>query len=541
MMSYLLAFVPMTLIPIIVCTAVGLLAAWAFVMVVKGLRKANTRVAELHRLVSGVSPADLVARRRELFSAAEESSDGHVRDAWREFDETLVASTDGGGRLWNTQSAETFFGSQELAPEVLHNRILSATPSILTALGVLGTFAGLAHGLRNMDVTSQASMDDLMSGLDVLIAGAGAAFVSSLWGVFFSVILTITHRFVEQRIDGKIDGLQREIDGLFENHSPEESLLHIQQDTNESVKAINAMGEKIGNKLQEVMGQGYAQAAVQSSEVFEVLVEKFTEEFRAMGTSLASRLENATTELSATLNGVAEATARQVELLDEQLPRVVTNLDRAAVHIQEVSEGLGPAAEKLRATADIFDRSAGALGDAVADGVEKLDDLGDRTASAVTTVARVGEQLESLSATTLTAAELIGEAAGQVNGGFTELQDRFRALTTSVNEWLNDYEREVGKQVETRMSEWNTHTREYSDQMTRVTGALADLLEELESSASRSGNQFDRLHESLGVYTDRLGTAITRIAPEPGGHTADAHAASATREVTGVSSDVANA
>lgn len=541
MMSSLMAFLPMTLIPIIVCTLVGVIAAWAFVMVAIGLRRATTRVAELHRLISGVKPADLVSRRGELAGAARNSSDKYVQDAWREFDETLVASTDGGGRLWNTQSAETFFGSQELAPEVLHNRILGATPSILTALGVLGTFAGLAHGLRNMDVTSQASMDDLMSGLDVLIAGAGAAFVSSLWGVFFSVFLTITHRIVEQRIDSKIDALQRAIDGLFENHSPEESLLHIQQDTNESVKAINAMGEKIGNKLQEVMGQNYAQAAVQSSEVFEVLVEKFTEEFRAMGSNLAARLENATTELSTTLNGVAEATARQVELLDEHLPRVVTNLDHAAGRIQEVSDGLGPAAEKLRATADIFDRSAGALGDAVADGVERLDDLGDRTASAVTTVARVGEQLESLSATTLTAAELIGEAAGQVNGGFTELQNRLKALTTSVNEWLNDYEREVGKQVETRMSEWNTHTRDFSDQMTRVTRALADLLEELESSASRSGNQFDRLHESLGVYTDTLGTAITRIAPEPAGHTADVHAAPVAREVTGVPSDVANA
>ncbi|MEU4364114.1 anti-phage ZorAB system protein ZorA [Promicromonospora sp. NPDC023987] len=539
MFSSLMAFVPTSPISIGVCLLVGAIAVRAAVMMWLGARNAKSRIAELQRMITGLEQADLVWRRGELAEVANGSSDQHIRDAWREFDETLVATSDG-GRIWNTQPAEMFFGTQELAPEIHHNRFLTASPSILTALGVLGTFAGLAYGLGNMGLSSRASLEDLMSSLDVLIEGAGAAFVTSLWGVFFSVVLTITHRIIEQRTDSRIDALQRTIDGLFENHSPEESLLHIQQDTNESVKAINAMGEKIGNKLQEVMGQGYAQAAVQSSEVFEVLVEKFTEEFRAMGTSLASRLENATTELSTTLNGVAEATARQVALLDEHLPRVVTNLDHAAVRIKEVSDGLGPAAEKLRATADIFDRSAGALGDAVADGVEKLDDLGDRTASAVTTVARVGEQLESLSATTLTAAELIGEAAGQVNGGFTELQDRLKALTTSVNEWLNDYEREVGKQVETRMSEWNTHTRDYSDQMTRVTRALADLLEELESSASRSGNQFDRLHESLGVYTDTLGTAITRIAPEPVARTADTQVARA-GEVTGVPSDVTNA
>jgi DNA repair ATPase RecN len=253
-----------------------------------------------------------------------------------------------------------------------------------------------------------------------------------------------------------------------------------------------------------------------------------------MGSSLASRLENATTELSTTLNGMAEATARQVELLDEHLPRVVTNLDQATQRLKDVSDSLEPATEKLRATADIFDRSAGALGDAVVDGVEKLDALSERTAGTVTTAAQVGESLESLSRTTLAAADRIGEAAGQVNNGFTDLQSRLKALTDSVNEWLNDYEREVSKQVENRMSEWNTHTRDYSDQMTRVTRALADLVEGLESSTVRSGQQFDGLHVRLGEYTTTLGAAVAHLTATP---TAVVQTLPAVEEVTRAASD----
>ncbi|MBL0886374.1 anti-phage ZorAB system protein ZorA [Myceligenerans indicum] len=530
------AFWPHGPISIVVCALVALLFFLAMWLVLRGGHRARRRIVHLSQFLRGLRQDDLAVRRGELAALADGAADDHVRDAWREFDETLVSSPDR-SRLWNTQNAETFFGTAALAPEVMHNRFLASAPSILTALGVLGTFAGLAYGLRGLDLSGSTGAD-MMPGLNGLVAGAGAAFVSSLWGVFFSLALTVVHRIVEHRLDAGIKDVQRTIDGLFENHSPEESLLRIQQHTDDSAKALDDMAEKIGNKLQEVVARNHAQAAVQSSEVFEVLVEKFTEEFRMMGSSLASRLENATTELSSTLNGMAEATARQVELLDKHLPRIVTDLNEATQRLKEAGDGLGPVSEKLRATADIFDRSAGALGDAVADGVEKLDELSERTAGTVTTAAQVGESLESLSRTTLTAADRIGEAAGQVNNGFTDLQSRLKALTDSVNEWLNDYEREVSKQVENRMSEWNTHTRDYSDQMTRVTRALADLVEGLESSAVRSGQQFDGLHLRLGEYTNTLGEAVAHLSATPAVVT---QAVPAVEEVTRAASDAADA
>lgn len=531
------AFVPTGSLSWTICLftlGVFLLAVW---QIARGALRARLRIAAIHAVLDGVEPSELVARRGEISDRAAKSADPRVRHAWHEFDETLVAAPYG-SRLWNTRTADTFFGTEALAPEVLHNRLLVAAPSALTALGVLGTFAGLTIGLGHVNISSDASVADLMEGVDPLILGAGAAFVTSLWGVFFSLVLSLVHRVVESRVDASVDALQRDIDKLFENHSTEQSLLAIQRATDDSSKALDEMAEKIGNKLQEVVGQNYAQVAVQSSGVFETLVEKFTEEFRTMGITLADRLDAATNGLTGTVDRMAQATARQVELLDEHLPLVVTNLDVAAKRVGLLTEGLEAASEKLRATADIFDNAAGSLGDAVADGIDKLDDVAQRTAGTVATVDQIGEKLQTLSETTLTAAEQIGQAAGQVNGGFTELQDRLKALTASVNDWLNEYEREVSRQVEHRMSEWNTHTRDYSDQMTRVTRALADVMEELEATASRSTTHFDRLHDRLGVYTDTLGTAITRFGPERVPAVADAGNAG---EVTGAASDTQGA
>lgn len=498
----------------VACILIIALFLWGVVQVGQGKRAARLRVAMVRDLITNVEPADLVARQGEIAWRAQQSSDQHVQNAWREFDETLVRTPDG-SRLWNTQNASAFFGPESLASELIRNPLLRAAPGLLTAIGVLFTFYGLTQGLGSLAISSDSTVPELMTGVNPLIEGAGTAFISSLWGVFFSAVLTFVHRLVETGIGKRIDGLQSDIDKLFEYRSAEQALVDIQHHTKESSQSLDDMAEKIGNKLQEVVSQNFsdaaAKAAVQNSAVFEQLVEQFTAEFRGMGVTLADRLDAATAGLAETLGAMTTATREQVRLLDERLPQVVTNLDLAAKRIGTASESLDASSGKLRATADIFDNAAGRLGDAVADGTEKLDEVQTQASESISTIVQISTRLESLNTTTLTAARQIGEAAGQVNGGFAELQDRIKALTASVKEWLNDYEQEVGRQVEHRMSEWNTHTRDFSDQMTRATKALSGVMEDIEATTSQSGKQFDNLHQKLSDYTETLGAAVARM------------------------------
>ena len=67
-------------------------------------------------------------------------------------------------------------------------------PSLLTSLGILGTFMGMTSGLSGLDPTSTESM---MSGIKTLLGGMQFAFGTSVAGVSCSLIFNMTNRIAQ--------------------------------------------------------------------------------------------------------------------------------------------------------------------------------------------------------------------------------------------------------------------------------------------------------------------------------------------------------
>src|SRR5690606_20044938 len=117
-------------------------------------RRFRTRLRALRSLLEGQSKETLALSRRETMQKAQGLDAPNVGMLWREFDESLVLSSDQ-KHLFNTLDAEHFFNARTLAPGLTASRLLAAAPSFLVAIGVLGTFIGLTVGLeRTSPVTS---------------------------------------------------------------------------------------------------------------------------------------------------------------------------------------------------------------------------------------------------------------------------------------------------------------------------------------------------------------------------------------------------
>lgn len=87
-------------------------------------------------------------------------------------------------------------------------------PTLLTALGVLGTFAGISAGLQGLELGAIAATDDLLRASGTLLAGMRTAFLTSLWGLGSAsgaiVILALGDR---SRRTGR-DRLRRRLDAV---------------------------------------------------------------------------------------------------------------------------------------------------------------------------------------------------------------------------------------------------------------------------------------------------------------------------------------
>jgi cbb3-type cytochrome oxidase subunit 3/sugar-specific transcriptional regulator TrmB len=501
--------------------------------------KAQGRVEAVHQIVADVADKPHKNARVEMRRTADDTV---VRDLWREFDETLVEQDD---HLSNTAGAGEFFNTETLAPELVHNRLLAAAPSVLTALGVLGTFVGLTQGLDG--ITTSGTSEELEAGVEKLIGGAGTAFITSLWGVGLSLLATVSIKLVETRMTKAAGGVASKIDSLFENLGSEHSLVQIMNTSQETVHALGELQENLGERLEKAfdgqMERIAGQAADMNIQVMEQLVERFSEGFQSIGVTLSERLDAASERLTdaldrttATMDEQAkqhatqmaelrQASAAQVELLSTHLPVIVENLDDAAARTEVATLRFAEASTALETTAGQLAEANTAFGDTL---------RGTREAAEL--VATLSDKLSELTlSTTSTAAEL-AKAAQALDGGYDTLADKQQELVKSLSEFLDSYEREVTKQVNQRMEAWNEHTHAFTSQMVTATQSISTTVGELEerTRSTTAGWEEQTASWAAGTqsYTDQVAAHAEALAVAVGrlqsvtaqGVTGDAHA-----------------
>lgn len=456
-----------TFITFVVCATIVVLGMMTLRSIRSARRAANRRIDALRTVFADV-PHPVSSNYRTLMLSRAEAHGDDVEHLWHEYNETLVGGR--GGELLNTVDAEHYFRSDTLAPELLHDRTISGRSSILTVLGVLGTFLGLTFGLEGIDLSGSA--DQLTEGVRVLISGASTAFLTSVFGVTASLIVQAAEKRASGKIEAAIQSLQIDLDHLFEKQTSEASLVAIMNSSEASQEHLAVLGEQIGAKLQQTVGtlagdlresvdhmQRSVEEAItttiapemeriatlaanQSADIFEGLVDKFAGRFEQIGVTLADRLDAASATMSTTLDYLGErmaqqadehhermseirsATQRQVELLDTHLPDVIERLDDAVARLDTVSVQLTPASENLRVTADAFERTSTGFRDVLSDSTESFERITDQHARAAETVSELTGRLENLTSSTTAASAMLEEASVTLRDGLSGMREQ---------------------------------------------------------------------------------------------------------------------
>lgn len=314
--------------------------------------KARKRTAALKNLLEDLSP-ETVGLERETLREKSALSGRRVRHLWSEFDETLVETKpDGGLRLYNVYDADYFFNPATLAPGITESRMLAAVPGFLTAIGVVGTFIGLQLGLSELNIGNDVRVEEMKDGLAHVISGAKLAFMTSVWGVFLSVLFNFIEKAIENNVRDGISSLQIRIDELFPRFSAEMQLKRIADDGSESREALQGLAEKIGEKMQEslleatagiqqglenslnkIMGPALDKlvsgASDQSQVALESLINSFMDKFGQQGA-----------EQRASMNQASQGISYAVESMNHALSGFISNLNQNQQAASEREEGL---------------------------------------------------------------------------------------------------------------------------------------------------------------------------------------------------------
>ena len=183
---------------------------------------------------------------------------------------------------------EDTVNTQAVAAEYkLNLRLMQAMPSILTSLGILGTFVGLSYSVLNFDTSSS---DSIRASIETLLAGMGTAFFTSVAGMFFSLLYLWFERGRYNHLSNSVEALCGRINKLY--HRPSGALLDAGL---EKISGkIDGLQLTFGDNLDKVFDEKVTPVMTEISRKLEnpaqTVVDGLLNEFRKLSDGFADRL-----------------------------------------------------------------------------------------------------------------------------------------------------------------------------------------------------------------------------------------------------------
>lgn len=530
----------------------------SFLAVILHFMRFRRRARALEQLLADQSKETLAVGRREVLQKAESLTVSGVGSLWREFDESLVSSGDQ-KLLFNTLDAEHFFNARTLAPGLTGSRLLAAAPSFLVAIGVLGTFVGLTVGLEGLVGTSD-EVEALKGGISELISGAAVAFMSSVWGVAFSLLLNFIEKMFERNALNRVRHLQQRIDYLYPRIPAEQSLVHIAEYGKESKQALQELHERIGDRLQETlngMSEAMQQAIVdglnsvmapaiqtlvntsnkQSSQVLESLMGRFMDGMASAGREQGSQMQQAAADVNAAVSSMSSRLNEVFTTLSEQQAQQQAAVQHQASHFEgQLSRMSASAEQREQQLEKRFNELVAGLGTQLENqlgAARKIDE--DRQASYEQILQQASssqaELLDQISGAAQKQLRSMGEATDarqqQLETTMSSMLERMSATFTTQGQQADERERErqtrldgqlenVAAQQQKLLDAIATSvqsTQEQSRQLATQHQTLMTHLQEATQAVESSSQHMNNSAGQLGMLSNNLRQATEQLAP----------------------------
>jgi hypothetical protein len=512
--------------------------AIGFIYALKRFWEAYLRVKFYTDLVYGTSREDLARKREEMLQKAMKHGNGNL---WQEFDESLVYSAEG-TKLSNTLDADHFFNERTLARSLTGNRLLAAVPAFLTALGVLGTFAGLQLGLASLELTSESDVNVLKSGIFSMMSGASTAFVTSVWGVALSLLFNFYEKSLERIVRKKIAALQDLIDFLYPRITTEQTLIRISDSSNITSRTMQTLAEQIGDRLQQSLmqasesiriGMNENLAAVQQSmasisdnmreglekgmyeilkpavdsisqsaqtssgQMVETLVSQFLGGVDKAGAvqqeameSAADKVQSAVEGMGAQMNVIMQALEAHGRAAQESSQQAITNITQAMQDSQSAFD------ERSKALNDEFKQQISAVSQASSNSVEEMKSLlaqiiDKNSEQQLSSEARFNQVVHTIESMLQTVSEKSQEIDDQ---RFQAMERQLSHISSVMDANISGFKQVVSDISEVQAQRDSSRQTEFSNSVMEMRQSQESLLEKLKGLSSSFSTVSDKIH-----------------------------------------------
>ncbi len=380
-----------------------------------------------------------------------------------------------------------------------HNALPNALPGVFTAVGLLGTFVGIAIGLTDIDSGADGSISP--ESIQTLLDGMSTAFLTSIAGILLSLAWLFEFRHVDKKVNEVRDSFLEEADRLYPIAQPHQLLATIRDAVaGENGKSIGDLGETTSRIRQDISGLSATAKEIKGN-------------VQSLGQDLAEHLEpiieRGITIPLKTLNAEigerqSKALAKMVQAFQETLAASIGE------HLKAFSEALRSATDHQVNAAQELGRFFDRLEEVGKTQIELLESTVQAVKDFRSGVTGLAEARGAIEEAALAGRETMKTAEG--------VMEEIRRLSDSQREWSNDLGRLVPDLTE-KIHEFRFLTAEkiqqifkiFDSEMAKVTNHLGGTLAEMREITTEIRETTLPLPQSLGDFRDAvsgLGQAI---------------------------------
>lgn len=277
-----------------------------------------------------------------------------------------------------------FINEETVIDKPGHSQLAEMIPSLLTSLGILGTFIGMINGLSNV---SFADAEGTIQSIPVLLGGMRYAFATSVAGIACSLLFNVFYRMSVGRACAALDSFDEAFYELAMNRpltSDVQLLVNSQDEDAKMMRVADAVGAKVAASFENALSRCMV----------------------PLNQSMDSFLRGATQEQ---VEGVRRIVGQFVQQLNQSLSGELASLGSA---MDAVSESQLRTQQNLQSTLDAaqimvenarrMQENSTVIAQSMATWVEEMQHSGEaqqKSLGGVETQSRLlAEQLESLNA-----------------------------------------------------------------------------------------------------------------------------------------------
>ena len=169
---------------------------------------------------------------------------------------------------------EDYINEDSVIDKPGHSQLAELIPSLLTSLGILGTFIGLMEGLTSVNFSdAQGTMDSI----PLLLTGMRFAFATSVAGITCSLLFNMFYRMSVGRACRALDSFDEAFYELAMPRplSPEVQLICQKQDEEERLARI---AEAVGNRVASSLEMAVSRAMDPLTKSLDTFIQGATQE-----------------------------------------------------------------------------------------------------------------------------------------------------------------------------------------------------------------------------------------------------------------------